>query len=90
MRRITKQNILSAALVLPVLLTMLLPAGAASLEAEPKDKRESVHSIEAGGARLHQLLRHPGREDRKCFLPLRDRRNQIRRIRSRPHIRSWK
>ena len=43
MRRITKQNILSAALVLPVLLTMLLPAGAASLEAEPKDKRESVH-----------------------------------------------
>ena len=43
MRGIRKRKLAAALLTLPMLLITVLPAKAASLEADPKDKRESVH-----------------------------------------------
>lgn len=43
MRGMTKRKITAALLALPMLLWTVLPARAATLEADPKDKQESVH-----------------------------------------------
>lgn len=43
MRGMTKRKITAALLALPMLLWTVLPAKAATLEADPKDKQESVH-----------------------------------------------
>lgn len=43
MRGITKRRMAAALLTLPMLLLTVLPAKAALLEADPKDKQESVH-----------------------------------------------
>lgn len=55
MRGVTKRKIASGLLVLPMLLTAILPAKAASLEADPKDKQESVHVTAAADGTAREV-----------------------------------